>query len=79
MLKCFWIDLVNRVSSERKVKKKVGTSKFEYSESPLADVLRTSWEHPESTFQGRPLKIRLRRPLEIIPRRLQDVRLGRPR
>ena len=36
------MDLVNRITSERKVRKNVGTSKFEYSEGPLGDVLGTS-------------------------------------
>ena len=52
-------------------KKSVGTSKFEYSEGPLVDVLRTSLGRPELTSQGRPL--------DVISERLQDVRLGRPR
>ena len=79
VLKCFYIDLVNRISFERKVKKNVGTSKFEYSEDPLGNVLRTSWRFPESISQGRPLNVRLRRPLYVISGRPQDVRLGRPR
>ena len=45
--------MVNRISSERKVRKNVGTSKFEYSEGPLGDVLKTSWGRPESISQGR--------------------------
>ena len=63
--------MVSRISSDRKVTKNAGTSKFEYSEDPLGDVLRRSWGRPESTSQGRPLNVRLGRP--------QDVRLGRPR
>ena len=70
--------MVSRISSERKVTKNAGTSKFEYSEDPLGDVLRTSWGRPESTSQGRPLNVRLRRPLDVISGRPQDVRLGRP-
>ena len=38
-----------------------------------------SWGYPESTCPGRPLDARLRRPLAVILRHLQDVRLGRPR
>ena len=57
MLKCFLIDLVNRISSERKVAKNAGTSKFEYSEDPLEDVLRTSCGRPESASQGRSLEV----------------------
>ena len=50
--------------------KKIWTSKFEYSEGSVGNVLRTSWGHPELTSQGRPFNIRLGRP--------QDVRLGPP-
>ena len=64
------MDLISRVSSERKVKKIAGTFKFQYSEDPLVDVLRTSWRRPESTFQVRPLNVRLGHS--------QDVRLGHP-
>ena len=74
MLKCFSIDLVSRISSERKVTKNAGTSKFEYSEDPLGDVLRTSWGCPESISQGRPLNVRFGRPLDGISGRPQ----GRP-
>ena len=63
--------MVNRISSERKVKKNFGTSKFECFEGPLGDVLRTSWGRPETTSQGRPLNVRLGR--------RHEVRLGRPR
>ena len=73
------MDLVSRKSSERKVAKIAGTSKFEYSEDLLGDVLRTSWGHPESTYEGRPLNVRLRRPVDVISGRPQDVRLGHPR
>ena len=71
--------MVNRISSERKVRKNFGTSKFEYSEGPLRDVLRTSWGHPELTSQGRPLNVGLGRPLNIISGHPLDVRLGRTR
>ena len=64
------LDLVNRISSEKKVNKKINTSKFEYSKGPQGDVLRASWGRPKSTSQGRPLNVGLRRPL--------DVNLGRP-
>ena len=70
--------MVNRISSERTVTKNAGTSKFEFSDDPLGDVLRTSWGRPKSNSQGRPLNVRLGRPLDVIPGRLQDVRLGRP-
>ena len=71
------LNLVNRISSERKVKKN-SKSKFEYSQGPLGDVLRTSWGRPESTSQVRPLNVRLRRPQDVISGRPQVVRLGRP-
>ena len=71
--------MVNRISSKRKVKFFFGTSKCEYSEGPLRDVLRMSWGHPESTSQGRSLNVRLRRPLDDRLGRPWDVRLGRPR
>ena len=70
--------MVNRVSSERKVIKNAGTSKFEYSEDPLGDVLRTFYGRPESTTQRCPLNVRLGRPLDVISGRPQYVRLGRP-
>ena len=73
------LDLVNRTSSERKVKKNMKTSKFEYAQGPLGDVLGTSSGRPESTSQGRSLNVRLRYPLDVISRCSQDVRLGRPR
>ena len=76
--------LVNRTSSEWKVKRNLGTSNRwpcivpkTCFQSRLGDVLRTSrgcpgatsWGHPESTFQWRLL--------DVISRRPQDVRLGR--
>ena len=42
-------------------------------------ILRTSWGCPESTSQGRFLDVRLGRPLDVISRRPQGVRLGRSR
>ena len=71
MLKCFYIDLVIQISSERNVKKNFETSLFECFEGPLGDILRTSWRRPESISQGRPLKVTLGRP--------QGIRLERPR
>ena len=79
--------MVNQISSEREVKKNVGTSKFEYSEDSLGDVLRMSWGRPESTSKGRPLNVRLGRTLDVISGRprdgqiesLGDVGGGRPR
>ena len=38
-----------------------------------------SWGRPESTSQGRPLNVRLGHPLDVISRRLEDVRSGCPR
>ena len=38
-------------------------------ESPLEDVLRTSWGCPESTSKGRLVDVRLGRPLDVISRR----------
>ena len=70
--------MVNQISSERKVRKNVGTSKFEYSEGPHVDVLRTFCGRPESTSQGRPLNVGLGHPLNVISERPLDVRLGRP-
>ena len=72
------LDLVNRISSEKKVKKKIQTSNFKFSQGPPENVLRTSWGRPESTSQGRPLNVRLRRSLDVISVRPQDVRLGHP-
>ena len=57
-------------------KKEFETSKFEYSQGPLGEVLRIS---PESTPQGRPLNVRLRRPMDVILGCPQGVRLERPR
>ena len=71
--------MVSRISSERKVTKNTGTSRFEYSEDPLRDVLRTSWGRLESTSYGRPLNVRLGRTLDIISGRPQDIILGRSR
>ena len=59
--------------------KNFGTSKLEYSEGPLGDVLRTSWGRPEFTSHGRLLNVRLERPLNVISGRAQHVRLGRPK
>ena len=79
MLKCLWIDLVNRISSERKVRKNVGTSQFEYSDGALGDVLRTLSGRPEPTSQGSHLNVELGRPLNVISGRPWDVRSGRLR
>ena len=72
--------LLGRLGQSNKFWKKswknFGTSKFEYSEGPLGDVLRTSWERPESIPQLRCLNVRLVRPLAVISGRPQDVRLG---
>ena len=78
--------MVNQISSERKVKRNFGTSKFECFEGPLGDVLRTSWginltgtesTSRESTFQGRPLNVRLGRLLDVSSGLIQDVKMGR--
>ena len=66
------------MSSERKVTKNAGTSKFEFSQDPLGDVLRTSRGRPKSTSQGLPFNVRLGRPLDVISGHPQDVRLGCP-
>ena len=68
--------MVNQISSERKVKRNFGTSKFEYSEGPLGDVLRTSWGRPESTCQGRPLNVRLGSPQDVRWRSPRDGQIG---
>ena len=78
VLECFLIDLVNRISFKRKVKRNFGTSKCRRFEGPLGNVLRTSWRRPEPTSLGRPLKVRLGCPLDVILGRRQDVRSGRP-
>ena len=86
VLNCFYVDLVNRISSERKVKRNLGTSNRwphivpnRRFEGPLGDVLRTSWGRPESTFQGRPLEARLRCPQDVILERPKDTESGRLR
>ena len=68
--------MVNRISSERKVKRKFGTSKFECFEGLLGEVLKTCWGRPESTSQGRPLNVGLGRPLHVISGRPQGVASG---
>ena len=68
-----------QISSKRKVKRNFGTSKCGCFEGPLGNLLRTSWERPESTSQGRSLKVRLGRPLDVILGRPQDVKSGHPR
>ena len=50
--------LLDRFGLKEKLKKDFGKSKFELSEGPLGDVLRTSKGRPESTSKGRPLKFR---------------------
>ena len=65
------LDLVNRISSERKVKKKLDIQVWV--------LWRSSRGRPESTSQGRPLNVRLRRPLDAISGRPLDVISGRPR
>ena len=42
----------------------------------LEDVLRTFWGRPISTFQVRPLEVRLGRPQDSISKRPQNVRWG---
>ena len=71
--------MVNRISSERKLKRNFGRSNCELFEGLVGHVLRTSWGRPKSTSQGLSLNVRLERPLDAISRRPQDVRLGRPR
>ena len=44
----------------------------------LGDVLRISWGRPKSTFQGRPLDVRLRRPSDAISKRPRALDWGRP-
>ena len=48
-------------------------------ESPLGNVLKTTWGRPEPTSLERPLKVRLGRPLDFLLGHPQDVRLGCPR
>ena len=63
VLKCFQIDLVSGMSSERKVTKNAGTSKFEFSQDPLGDVpnqpprdvpLTSDQDVPWTSFQDIP-------------------------
>ena len=70
------LDLVNWISSERKVKKKFRPQVWVLSRSSV--LLRTSWGRPESTSQGRPFNVRLRRPRHVISGRPRDVRSRRP-
>ena len=77
-MNCFYIHLVNRIRSKRKVKRNLETSNRWPHIVPkacfqgrLGDVLRTSWGHP--------LDFRLGRPQDVISRRSQDFRSGRPR
>ena len=71
------LDLVNRIISERKVKKKLDIQVWVLSSSSRGRPENVGGS-PESTFQGRPLNVRLRRPLDVFSGRLQDVRLRRP-
>ena len=57
--------MVNRIRSERKVKRKFGASTFECFEGPSGDVLRTSRKRHELTSQRRLLNFRLARPLDV--------------
>ena len=63
------------MSSERKVKRNFGTSKFEYSEGPVGDVL----ERLEDVSNHPNLEVRLERSLDAISGRPQDFRSWRPR
>ena len=60
--------LANQISSARKFKRNVGTSKFECFEGPLGDLGRTSLARPALTHQRLPLNAR--------SGRSQDVRSG---
>ena len=62
------LDLVNQISSERKVKRYFG--------HPSLRTLRTSWGRSESTSQGCPLNVRLRCPQDVRLRRLRDCQIG---
>ena len=80
------IELVNRISYERKVKRNLRTSNRwphlvtnTCFQGRLRDVLRTSWRSPKSNSQGCLLDVRLGRPLDVISRRSQGVRSRRPR
>ena len=69
--------MVNRITTflKEKLKNKFGTSKFEYSEGPVEEVLRTSWRRPDLNSQGRPLNVRLGRSEEVRLERPQDVQI----
>ena len=67
--------MVYRISSERKVKRNFGTSKFEYSEGPVGDVL----ERLEDISNQPHLGVRLERSLDVISGRPQDFRSWRLR
>ena len=60
-MNCFWIDLVNRIISEEKVKGNLDIVRKTYFEGLLGDVLRTSWGRPKSTSQD----VRSRRPKDV--------------
>ena len=47
-------------------------------DSPLGDVLGTSWGRPESTSQEGPWNVKLGRPLDVRSARPRDVRSRRP-
>ena len=64
------LDLVNRINSERKVKKNLDIQVWV--------LWRSSRGRPESTSQGRPLNVRLRRPLDVISGRQIGTSRGRP-
>ena len=72
------LGLVNRISSERRVKK--------FLDIQVWVLSRSSRGRPENILgmsrinvPGRPLNVRLRRPLDVILGRPQDVRLQCPR
>ena len=68
MLKCSQIDLVNRISSERKIEKKFG-HQSEYSEVPLGNVLGTSRINLSRTSLKRQISSSPRRHFRTSPGR----------
>ena len=58
----------------KKSLKKNSTSKFEYSQDPLGDVLGTS----RINLPGTSLELQIKTSLDVISGRPQDVSLGRP-
>ena len=77
--------MVNRINSEKKVKRNLGTFSWwlyivciTCFQGLLGDVLRTSWGHPKSASQRHCLDVISSCPHDVISGRLWDIRSGRP-